>query len=160
MVSKIVGDEGTPFWRCTSFLGKQWTEIPGRTFTPRPQPIRVLDRTKRSVRYNKHVLPEERTMRCTDIELPFEKPEKAFIRAWNQLCGKAPRYIASLKQKATATDDPLLKYRCSRLIELINEHGRLDKFDYDLFIQTVDHFEVTPDGKLRLLFLADIIITV
>lgn len=159
MTSKIVGEEGRQFWRCSSFIGKKWTEIPGRTFTPRPQPLRVLDRTKRSVRYNKRVLPEERTMRCTDIELPIDKPEKAFIQAWNQLCRMAPRYTASLKRKINTTDDMLLKYRCSRLIELMNEHGRIDKLDYDLFIETVDHFEVMANGTLRVIFCAEIIIT-
>ena len=99
-------------------------------------------------------------MLCTDIQILAGQPEKAFIRAWNQLCGKAIRYTASLNSKANKTDDVLLRYRCRRLAELIAERGRIDAFDYGLCIEALDHMEVTPQGKLRVIFFAGITITV
>lgn len=99
-------------------------------------------------------------MLCTDIQVLAGQPEKAFVRAWNLLCGKAIRYIASLNNRANKTDDVLLRYRCRRLAELITERGRIDGFDYTLCIEVLDHMEVTPRGKLSVIFFAGITITV
>lgn len=161
-MNKHVKEEEYSYWRCSSFKGKQWKEIPGMTFTPRPlQPLRLKDRNAHPWnKYYKRKLPEERTMLCTDIQILAGQPEKAFIRAWNQLCGKAIRYTASLNSKANKTDDVLLRYRCRRLAELIAERGRIDAFDYGLCIEVLDHMEVTPQGKLRVIFFAGITITV
>ena len=99
-------------------------------------------------------------MLCTDIQILAGQPEKSFIRAWNQLCGKAIRYTASLNNRASKTDNALLRYRCRRLAELIAERGRIDAFDYGLCIEVLDHMEVTPLGKLSVIFFAGITITV
>ena len=132
------------------------------TFTPRPhQPLRLADRNVHPwVKYYKRKLPTERTMLCTDIQILAGQPEKAFVRAWNLLCGKVARYTASLTSRADKADNVLLRYRCRRLIELVAERGRINVFDYKLCIEVLDHMEVTPTGKLSVVFLAEVTITV
>jgi len=39
------------------------------------------------------------------------------------------------------------------MIRLLSEMGRIEAFDYELSLKTLDHIEVTPIGKLTVVFL-------
>ena len=160
--SKRKGEEGRKYWRCSSFRGHNGTEVVDRMFTPPPMALWSNDPDSRYARYRaKHrKLPEERQMLCTDIEIPSDAPEQAFIKAWNLIISHKPRYAASFKRIASESEDLLLRYRAKEISHLISEGRRLSEFDYDLSPKTLDHIEVTPDGKLAVIFMTETKITV
>jgi site-specific DNA recombinase len=104
-------------------------------------------------------LPAERQMLCTDIQILADAPEKAFVKAWNQIVSHQLRYAASFQRIASASSDLLVRYRASEMIRLISEVGRIEVFDYVLALRVLDHIEVTPDGKLTVIFLSGAKIT-
>lgn len=159
--SKRVGEEGRKYWRCSSFRGKNGTPVEGRTFTPKPMALWSKDSDSRHSRYRaKHrKLPQERQMFCTDIEIPAGRPEQVFVKAWNQLISQRLRYTASFTRIASTSDDPLLQYRAKEIAALVDEGKKLTEFDYELSLKTLDHIEVTPNNKLRVVFLTGTIIT-
>jgi len=114
------------------------------------------DPDSRYARYRaKHrKLPQKRQMLCTDIEIPAKAPERAFVKAWNQLISHRQRYLASLKHTITKTDDLLLRYRAEELYRLLEGGGRLERFDYTLSLKVLDYVEVKTDGKLSVMLLA------
>lgn len=155
------GEPVEGYWRCNSFHGKQGKEVPGKSFTPRPRPLRQQNRTAtRWIKYYKRKLPEARPMRCTDIEIREEEPEKAFVSAWNLLISRCGRYEVSLKNRMNTGENALERYRCGRLLELMKEKGRIKAFEYELSLEVLDHIEVTPEGELRVIFLAGVTTTV
>lgn len=105
-------------------------------------------------------LPAERQMFCTDIQVIVGKPEQAFLQAYNQLVHQRLRYMASLKRVEEQSEDLLLQYRASELRQLLSGGETLCQFDYALSLKLLDHMEVTPEGKLTVLFLAGVRLTV
>jgi site-specific DNA recombinase len=159
--SKRVGAENRKYWRCSSFRGKYGTEIAGQTFTPPPMALWSKDTDSRAAHYRaKHrKLPAERQMFCTDIQIPAEAPEKAFVKAWNLIISHRLRYVASFQRTATISPDILMHYRADEMILLLSEVGRIETFDYELSLKILDHIEGTPDGKLAVIFLTGTKIT-
>nr|WP_319489334.1 recombinase family protein [uncultured Caproiciproducens sp.] len=159
--SKRIGEEDRKYWRCSSFCGKHVTEVSGRTFTPPPMALWSKDTDSRAARYRaKHrKMSAERQMLCTDIQIPADAPEKAFVKAWNLLVSHRLRYVASFHRTATTSLDILVRYRANEMIRMLSEVGRIEMFDYELSLQILDHIEVTPDGKLAVIFLAGTKIT-
>ena len=104
-------------------------------------------------------LPEERQMLCTDIEIPHDAPERAFVKAWNLIVSHRPRYLAGFKRIAAETDNALLRYRAEELYRMVFEGARQKVFDYALSLKALGHIEVTPDGKLAVIFLTGTRIT-
>lgn len=151
------------YWRCKSFLGERGTPIEGRTFTPPPRPLtsKAPD-TKHVKNYRKHhrKLPLARQMLCTDIRIPAEEADKAFIRAWNLLVGHSLRYVASFNELARDGENELVRYRAREMVRLLGERGRLREFDYGLCNQVLDHIEVTEYGRLAVNFLTGTRVTV
>ena len=92
-------------------------------------------------------------MLCTDIRVPAEEADKAFIRAWNLLVGHSLRYIASFNELAREGENELVRYRAREMVRLLGERGRLRGFDYGLCNQVLDHIEVTEYGRLAVIFL-------
>ena len=76
-------------------------------------------------------------MLCTDIQVPAEEADKAFIRAWNFMVSHGLRYAASFREMA----------------RLLQERGRIRAFDYGLALKILDHIEVTQASKLAVIFL-------
>jgi len=160
--AKRVEEEGRKYWRCSSFLGKRGTEVEGVTFTPKPMTLWSKAPDSRYTRYRaKHRKPPKpRPMLCTDVQIPADQPEKAFVKAWNQLVNHRQRYMASLERMILETDDPLQRYRAKEMLELLGEGQRLSVFDYGLSLKVLDHIEVTFDGRLRVVFLTGVKVTV
>lgn len=58
------------------------------------------------------------------------------------------------------SEDLLIRYRAKEMINLINKGHKLTEFDYELSLKILDYIEVTPDGKLSVIFLTGTKITV
>lgn len=72
------------------------------------------------------------------------------------MVSKKTRYKATLKRAAEQNENPLVRYRAEDLGLLLDEVGRLDEFDYYTYIRTVDRMEVSTDGKVAVIFLAGV----
>lgn len=74
--------------------------------------IMVHDKKQRRYyRMKKRILPVPRQMLCTDIRVPTEEADKAFMRAWNFLVSHGLRYTASFREMARDGKDELVRYR-------------------------------------------------
>ena len=104
-------------------------------------------------------LPVPRQMLCTDIRVPVEEVDRAFIRAWNFLVSHGLRYAASYREMARDGKDELIRYRAMEMAKLL-DRGRIREFDYRLMLKVLDHIEVTPVGKLAVIFLTGTRVTV
>ena len=98
-------------------------------------------------------------MLCTDIRVPAEEADKAFMRAWNFLVSHGLRYTASYREMARDGKDELVKYRAREMAKLL-ERGRIREFDYLLVNKVLDHIEVREDGRLVIIFLTGTRVTV
>lgn len=98
----------------------------------------------------KHKPPVPRTMRCTDVEIPYEKTFKAFADAWNYLADN-PKILESHAPSGT-----LQAYRLKELQRLIAINGRIESASYDLVRQTLECMVVNLDGTITVRFLAGI----
>lgn len=98
-------------------------------------------------------------MLCTDIRVPAEETDKAFIRAWNLIAGHGMRYVASFREMARDGKNELIRYRAKEMIRLL-DRGRIQEFDYSLMNQVLDHVEVTDVGRLAVIFLTGTKVTV
>jgi len=119
-------------------------------------PLRLKGVVPRCVmvrRAKERKLPIPRQMLCTDIQVPAEEADKAFMRAWNFLVSHGLRYAASFREMAREGKDELIRYRAREMGRLLGEKGRIREFDYGLWIKVLDHIEVTPVGKLAVIFL-------
>jgi len=162
LTSKKVGEEGRAYWRCTSFRGKQWSVIPGRTFTPKPMAKWAKDPQSKHVRYyhrKQSKPPQEREMYCTDIEIPADRPMKAFCTAWNLVVSKKLLYSASLRRTVEKSEDALVQFRAADMLTLIETVGKIREFSYPLMLRTLERIEVNPNGKLSVCFFSGIRIT-
>ena len=97
---------------------------------------------------------------CTDARIPLGQPSQVFRQAWNLMVSKKARYQATLKRTAAQSENPLVRYRAEDLCRLLDEVGRLDGFDYYIFVRTADRMEVSTDGKVSVIFLAGVRITI
>ena len=125
------------------------------TYTKNPSQGLIEYRERYYGQYNK-----PRQMLCTDIRIPTDRPQKAFIQAWNYIVSQKSRYQATLKRTAQNTEDIVVRYRANEMLELMDSVGRIDSFNYSLMLKTIDRVETTIDGKLTLLFQSGIKITV
>lgn len=97
---------------------------------------------------------------CAQTKIPLDAPEKAFVRAWNLVVSKKLQYGAALRRKAETAGDTLTRYRAKEMLWLLDEVGKLAAFDYYFSLKVLDHMELTPDGKLAVVFLSGIRLTV
>jgi hypothetical protein len=98
-------------------------------------------------------------MLCTDIQVPAEEADKAFIRAWNFLVSHGLRYAASYREMTRNGKDELIRYRAREMGRLLGR-GRIREFDYELMLRVVSHIEVTVVGRLAVIFLTGTRVTV
>lgn len=143
VASNRIEDYGDKHWRCTSYYGKNGTEVPGQTFTPLPH---HRSSTNPYI-IKKRKDPKPRQMRCTDVLVNEGLPERAFIDAWNELI-RHPGKLLDLK-----SDNVLINYRRIEMLRLLAEIGPLDSMPYALLWQTVARMEVCPTGDIDVIFL-------
>lgn len=136
--------------------------VEGKTFTPPPmaQWHHHPPNSKQAEQLAKRrKLPQERPMLCTDVEIDAKLPEEAFVKAYNQIISNCEDYLPDL-ERALKGENLLVRYRAQGLIDLMKSGQELNEFDYELSLKILDHIEVTPEGKLIVIFLAGIKITV
>lgn len=97
---------------------------------------------------------------CAQVKLPLNAPEKAFVRAWNLVVSKKLQYGAALRRRVNGAEDALIRYRAKEMLRLLDEVGKLAGFDYYFSLKVLDHMELMPDGKLAVVFLSGIRLTV
>lgn len=149
-------------FRCLSRRNSGGAEIPGMTYTQPRKANYTKNPTAALVEYRERYCkgPQPRQMLCTDIRIASDKPEKAFVSAWNLIVSRKIRYRATLQRTAESADNALTRYRANEMIRLLDEVGRLDSFNFPLMLKTIDRIDVLPDGKLTFLFQSGVRITV
>lgn len=157
-----VGRESIPAFRCVSRLDKSGAEISGRTYTPPHKATYTKNPTVALEEYRERYCKEaqSRQMLCSDIRISIDRPEKAYVHAWNLLVSKKARYQATLRRTANNTGDILTRYRANEMIALLDDVGKISVFSYPLMLKTIDKVEVTSAEKLSFLFQSGIRITV
>jgi len=95
-----------------------------------------------------------------DCRIPIDRPTQVFVQAWNLVVSKRLQYEPRLWRIAEKDNNELTRYHASVMLRLIDEIGKLDNFDYMLSLRTLDHMELQLDGKLTVVFLGGIRITI
>lgn len=103
---------------------------------------------------------EEGLPSCAQVKIPLDAPEKAFVRAWNLVVSKKLQYGAALRRKVETAEDALIRYRAKEMLRLLDEVGKLPSFNYYFSLKVLDHMELMPDGKLTVVFLSGMRLTV
>ena len=137
-------------------------EIPGQVYTPPHKATYRKDASPELIAYRERYSPpsKSRPMLCTDVRIPIDLPQKAFVRAWNLIVSKQMRYKATLRTAVDTASDILTRYRAEEMLTLIDEVGKIADFDYSLMLKTLDRVQVRMDGKLTFIFQSGIRITV
>jgi site-specific DNA recombinase len=94
-----------------------------------------------------------------DSRVRFGRPEQVFTQAWNLMVSKKLMHQASLKQRAVASEDALVRYRAEELSKLLDEVGHITEFDFPLSLKVLDRMELQPNEKLSAVFQAGVRIT-
>ncbi len=160
---KVAGFEQRKAYRCSSRKAGNAKPVEGMTYTPphkanytkNPSPGLIAYRERYCGEYLK-----PRPMICTDIRIPIDRPQKAFVQAWNYIISQRGRYQSTLKRTIENTDNVLTRYRAKEMLALIDSVGRLNTFDFQLMRRTLDRVETTVDEKLTFIFQSGIRITV
>lgn len=157
-----VGRELIPGFRCVSRHDKSGVEISGMTYTPPHKATYTKNPTPELEEYRKRYCKgaQPRQMLCSDIRISIDRPEKAYVQAWNLIVSKKARYQATLRRTADTSDDVLMRYRAEEMISLLDEVGKIPAFSYTMMLKTLDRIEVTPSRKLTFLFQSGIRVTV
>ena len=134
--SRKKDEPGRKYWRCQSFLGKKGTPIMGKRYTPKP---RVL-RKEKVVGKRRRILPQERQMLCTDIQVDDIRGREAFVEGWNELVDRG----------VTVTEDgggtELERYRARDLSEQIERVGRIEQAEEWLVRRTLEQIVIGVEG--------------
>ncbi len=147
--SKRVGEEGRKYWRCSSFRGNKGTEIKDKLFTPKP-----LHRTSQNPKVIRRWKdPKPRQMLCTDIQVEEDLPEKAIIKAWNNIVDKYEEYMPVWKE-AIEGNNVIKAYRAKEIVRLVEEYGYIDKMSYELLMKTLENIKVFENVKIEVRFMA------
>jgi len=160
---KTVGFVTNTAFRCSSRKSQAGKEITGMTYTQPHKSTYTKNPSPGLIEYRERYcgnLNKPRQMLCTDIRIPIDRPQKAFVQAWNYIISQKSRYQATLKRTVENTDDVVVRYRAKEMPELMDSVGRIDSFSFPLMLKTLDRAETTVDGKLTFLFQSGIKITV
>lgn len=82
------------------------------------------------------------------------------MQAWNLIMSKKPMYIARVKKVAETDESELTRYHASEMLRLMDEVGKITEFDYMLSVKVLDRMDLMPEGKLAVVFLSGIRITI
>lgn len=95
-----------------------------------------------------------------DVRIPIGRPERVFMQTWNLIVSKQQMYEARLKKVSEVDESELTRYHATEMLRLIHEVGKITEFDYMLSLKTLDRIEMMPEGKLAVIFLSGIRITI
>jgi hypothetical protein len=95
-----------------------------------------------------------------DARVPLGRPEQVFTQAWNLIMSKRQIYTARVKKVSETDESELTRYHASEMLRLMDEVGKIAKFDYMLSVKVLDRMELMPEGKLAVVFLSGIRITI
>lgn len=95
-----------------------------------------------------------------DSRITIDRPMKVFVQAWNLLISKRQQYEPRLKRISETAESKLARYHASEMLRLMDEVGKLSSFDYALSLRVLDHAELQLKGKLSMIFLPGIRITI
>ena len=87
-------------------------------------------------------------MYCTDIKIPVEDMDRAFINAWNYL-------VNHPEELMTDTNDLLTAYRIKEHKHLLRT-GKDNKINAEIVRRVLDHIVVGDDGEIGVNFLSGI----
>ena len=76
------------------------------------------------------------------------------------MVSKKLQYSAALRRRVETAEDALIRYRAKEMLRLLDEMGKLAAFNYYFSLKVLDHMELTPDGKLAVVFLSGIRLTI
>lgn len=95
-----------------------------------------------------------------DMRIPLGRPERVFMQAWNLIVSKKQMYAARLKKVSETDESELTRYHASEMLCLMDEVGKITEFDYMLSVKVLDRVELMPEGKLAVVFLSGIRISI
>lgn len=95
-----------------------------------------------------------------DSRIPLERPAQVFVQAWNLIISKWQQYEPRIKRIADKDGNVLTRYHASEMLRLMGEIGKLNDFDYSLSLKVLDHMELQLEGKLTVIFLSGIRVTI
>jgi len=87
-----------------------------------------------------------------EIRIDGNLPERAFIKAWNELVENRIIHEEEWKEHIDGSD-ALLRYRVKELRRLVEEIGLIEGFSYELMLKTLDHILVGNDSTAEVIFL-------
>ncbi len=111
-----------------------------------------------ATKISRYKQPEDETHE--DVRVPLGRPERVFIQAWNLIVSKKQMYVARLKKVSDTDESELTRYHASEMLRLMDGVGKITEFDYLLSIKVLDRMELMPKGKLAVVFLSGIRITI
>ena len=95
-----------------------------------------------------------------DSRIALERPAQMFVQAWNLIISKWQQYEPRIKRIADKDGNVLTRYHASEMLRLMGEIGKLNDFDYPLSLKVLDHMELQMKGKLTVIFLSGIRVTI
>ena len=69
-------------------------------------------------------------------------------------------YAARLKKVSETDESELTRYHASEMLRLMDEVGKITEFDYMLSVKVLDRMELMLEGKLAVVFLSGIRISI
>ena len=76
------------------------------------------------------------------------------------IVSKKQLYAARLKRISENDENELTRYHASEMRRILDKIGKISEFDYLLSIKMLDRIELMPEGKLAVVFLSGIRITI
>ena len=149
------------WYRCKSRLDHTPVEVPGMQYTP-PSRLRVEDPSPEMIEYRKKYSrpAPSRQMLCSDIRIPYDYPQRVFVRAWNQMISRKDRYKPILQRTMESTDNALTRLRAKEMITYLDTVGKIKEFDYSLMLRTLDFIKVYSLDKMTVVFQSGIRISI
>ena len=95
-----------------------------------------------------------------EMRVPLGRPEQVFTQAWNLIMSKRQMYKARLKRTSENDESELTRYHATEMMRLMGEVGKIQEFDYLLSVKVLDRMELKMDGKLTVVFLSGVKITI
>ena len=73
---------------------------------------------------------------------------------------KRQMYNARVKKVSETDESELTRYHASEMLRLMDEVGKITEFDYMLSVKVLDRMELMLEGKLAVVFLSGIRISI